>query len=215
MEYKEKYYAVENGELEKLENEELTNFEKNKIIRKLKKCEDLNRIIYALNVSTKLNDNEKKQILDARLEFLFSNVNTNNKDIISELLKKGKVDLTEEQKSKLGIDKIIKESYSLSEDPKVIYEYLLNEKSISEDMRKEAITKIIHSLNMKYIILCSIYIEPSLINIIFESKERLFIYVISTDIFESEEKEEIMNELFKEKINPDIESAKKVYQLTN
>ena len=215
MEYKEKYYAIENGELEKLESEELTNFEKNKIIRKLKKCEDLNRIIYALNVSTKLNDNEKKQILDARLEFLFSNVNTNNKDIISELLKKEKVDLTEEQKSKLGIDKIIKESYSLSEDPKVIYEYLLNEESISEDMRKEAITKIIHSLNMKYIILCSIYIEPSLINIIFESKERLFIYIITTDIFESEEKEEIMNYLFTEKINPDIESAKKIYQLTN
>ena len=93
MDYKEKFYAIENYDLEKLESEQLTNFEKNKIIRKLKNTEDLNKLLYALNVSNQLTDIEKKQILNSRLEFLFSNINTNNKDIISNLVKKEKIDL--------------------------------------------------------------------------------------------------------------------------
>jgi hypothetical protein len=81
-----------------------------------------------------------------------------------------------------------------------MYLFLKNISNISKKDRKNLKAKILESHEMKFILLVAVYIDVKLINKLFESKYKMYSFIVSSKLFDKNELGDISNELFLKKV---------------
>ena len=87
-------------------------------------------------------------------------------------------------------------------DIRHLYKYLI----ISGSRNKDLINKIVASRSTKYIILVALYIDTSLKSKIFSDDVQMLYYILSSDVFNQEEKDKIKSDIFKDFLNMDLQT---------